>query len=278
MLVWWKGWKSPRRRNNQVYSQPQLNRSLTMSLVEFSQSNNEGESPFNAIRHFNEHGNEFWEARELQKVMGYKSWRRFETPINTAMENLELVGDVVSDHFDGKDKRTKGRKGNDYKLTRYACYMIALACDGRKPEVAMAKKYFAIKTRQAELKEAPKPKTAIEMAKETLRLAQQNVELLEEIERQQLMIEDLEDQNLYLSEMADELFNYSSILRVAKFNNVSEKEFSWHRLKATSKQLDVEIKQAPCPRYGYKNIYSHTVWRKAYPNVRLPEDRALIVA
>jgi hypothetical protein len=112
---------------------------------------NSNESPFDSIRRYDEHGQEHWLARELMTLMGYQSWRRFETPIAQAMDNIELSGDVLSEHFDGKDKKSKGRPGNDYRMTRYACYMTALACDGRKPEVALAKKYFAVKTREAEV-------------------------------------------------------------------------------------------------------------------------------
>ena len=248
-----------------------------MSIVQFSQNNNEGESPFDSIRHFDAQGNEFWYARELQDFMGYKQWRSFKLAIDVALENIELVGDSIDGHIADVTKKTQGRDAENFKLSRYGSYMTALACDRNKTEVAMAKKYFATKTRQAEVQEAPKPKTAIEMAKETIRLAQQNLELLEEIERQQFEIGDLKDQNMYLSELNDELFNYSSIIRIAKFNNVSEKEFSWHRLKATSKQLDVEVKRVPCARYEYKNLYHHSAWKVAYPNVRLPEENSLRV-
>lgn len=87
----------------------------------------------------------------------------------------------------------------------------------------------------------------------------------------------LEKTNLALAETVDELFDYSSILRVSKFNGVSEKVFSWHRLKAVSEQLGAEIKRVPSPRFEYQNLYSHDAWRVAYPNVRLPETTTLVV-
>jgi hypothetical protein len=123
------------------------------------------DSPFDSIRRFDQDGNEFWIARELMGVMGYVKWERFENPISQAIENLELNQDKVSDHFFPLEGSYKGQIKRDFKLTRYASYMTALCCDGRKPEVAAAKKYFALKTRQAETV-IPK----LESDNETLRL------------------------------------------------------------------------------------------------------------
>jgi len=119
-----------------------------MNIVASNPSNSD--SPFDSIRRYDEHGNEYWIARELMGLMGYVKWERFENPISQAIENLELNQDKVSDHFFPLEGSYKGQVKRDFKLTRYASYMTALCCDGRKPEVAAAKKYFAIKTRQAE--------------------------------------------------------------------------------------------------------------------------------
>ena len=87
----------------------------------------------------------------------------------------------------------------------------------------------------------------------------------------------LETQNHELSEVVDELFDYSSIIRVAKFNGVSETLFKWQRLKAVSLQMGIKIKKAPDPRFGTKNLYSHDVWRIAYPDYKLPETTTLVI-
>lgn len=73
-------------------------------------------------------------------------------------------------------------------------------------------------------------------------------------------------------EVIDELFDYSSIVRVAKYNNCSEARFSWHKLKAASISLNLEVKRVPCPRFGSKNLYSHLAWRNAYPQTKLPDN------
>lgn len=102
---------------------------------------------------------------------------------------------------------------------------------------------------------------ASEKAKELLRI--ENEQLIEEVEE--------------LSETVDELFNYSSIIRIAKFNDICEKSFNWRKLKAASIALKVEVKKVPCPRYGTKNLYSHDAWRLCYPGTMLPETTSLTI-
>lgn len=88
----------------------------------------------------------------------------------------------------------------------------------------------------------------------------------------------LEEENKQLSEAVDELFEYSSIMRVAKYNQCSEKAFSWRKLKAASIVLDLEIKKVPCPRFEVKNLYHHNAWRYVYPQYQLPETTTLRIS
>lgn len=104
--------------------------------------------------------------------------------------------------------------------------------------------------------------------------------LIAEIESRELLEAEkaiLESENRQLSEALDELFDYSSIIRIAKYNLVSESNFSWHRLKVVSIQMNLEIKKVPCQRFVTKNLYSHDVWRVAYPTMRLPETTTLVI-
>ena len=117
-----------------------------------------GESIFESIKHVDEYGNEYWYARELMKILEYNKWQNFEKVINKAMESCEnsristfdCFTDVSKSIITGKGKETIIK---DYKLTRYACYLIAQNGDPRKEEIALAQTYFAVQTRKQELSE-----------------------------------------------------------------------------------------------------------------------------
>ena len=112
---------------------------------------------FEDIKHVDEFGNEYWYARELQVVLDYTEWRKFENVINKAIESCKNVGISEADHFVGADKIVKAgattKNIKDIKLTRYACYLIAQNGDSRKKVIALAQTYFAIQTRKQELTE-----------------------------------------------------------------------------------------------------------------------------
>ena len=116
------------------------------------------ETIFESIKHVGDDGNEYWYARELQKVLEYTEWRKFVGVIKKAINSCKASNYVASDHFVGADKMInlgKGgqRKVSDYKLSRYACYLIAQNGDSRKKVIALAQTYFAIQTRKQELLE-----------------------------------------------------------------------------------------------------------------------------
>lgn len=115
------------------------------------------------------------------------------------------------------------------------------------------------------------PKTYAEALLEAGRLALE----VEKLEAEKAL---LNAENHQLSEALDELFDYSSIVRIAKFNKISEKNFDWRSLKALSIKMGKEIKKVPCPRFETKSLYAHDVWRVAYPDVRLPETTTLVIS
>ncbi|MEW2566090.1 phage antirepressor KilAC domain-containing protein [Streptomyces sp. NPDC047070] len=119
-----------------------------------------GGSLFDRLMLLDHHGQECWSARDLHSPMGYDKWERFEVAINRAIVAAEGSGLNPLDHFRGASKAiTGGRWGrqtvSDYRLTRYACYLIAMNGDPRKPEIAAAQTYFAVRTREAEARQQP---------------------------------------------------------------------------------------------------------------------------
>ncbi|MEA5636324.1 MAG: BRO family protein [Cutibacterium granulosum] len=115
----------------------------TMQLLDDPQS------PFDRIRRVDPDGSEWWSARDLMPLMGYTKWQAFEVPLNRAMKSAEAQGVNVEDVFTGSRKNPEGGKTPggrplvDYRLTRFACYLVAMNGDPNKPEVAAAQAYFA---------------------------------------------------------------------------------------------------------------------------------------
>ncbi len=100
-----------------------------------------------------ENGEEFWYARDLQILLGYANWKSFELTIKKAKLACEASNNYPEDHF-VEIKRVislSNRKVADYKLSRYACYLIAQNGDPKKDGIAFAQTYFAMQARNMEL-------------------------------------------------------------------------------------------------------------------------------
>ena len=116
------------------------------------------EKSFEDIKHIDENDNEYWLARELQKVLEYKDWWNFNKVIdkaiisaNNSYPNQNLWGVEITTPINSGKGKTEMVK--DYRLTRYACYLIAQNGDPRKEVIALAQTYFVIQTRKQELSE-----------------------------------------------------------------------------------------------------------------------------
>lgn len=142
---------------------------------------------FDDIKKYDEENNEYWTARELQEVLEYKEWRNFNKVIETAKIACTISQQEISYHFVEVNKPIIGGKGaiqnvKDYKLTRYACYLIVMNGDPRKEVIAKGQTYFAVKTRQQELNEL--------------------YDKLTENERRLFLRSDIKQKNMLLSEAA----------------------------------------------------------------------------
>lgn len=139
-------------------------------------------TPFDVYRQEREDGSEFWSARDLAQLMGYRKWQSFENPLNRAIKAAENQKMDVSCAFTRSSKRVTAGDGYtekaDYELTRFAAYLVAMNGDPNKPEVASAQAYFATRTRQAETQQ-PAQLTDEELLSRALMVANSKMERLE---------------------------------------------------------------------------------------------------
>lgn len=118
-------------------------------MVEYS------EQTFESIKHYTEDGQEFWYARDLQRVLEYTEWRNFTGVIEKAKIACQNSGIDPDDDFVDVNKIVEAgathKDIGDIMLSRYACYLIVQNGDPRKEIIALGQTYFAVKTRQQEL-------------------------------------------------------------------------------------------------------------------------------
>ena len=118
-------------------------------MVEYS------EQTFESIKHYTEDGQEFWYARDLQRVLEYTEWRNFTAVIEKAKTACQNSGIDPDDDFVDVNKIVEAgathKDIGDIMLSRYACYLIVQNGDPRKEIIALGQTYFAVKTRQQEL-------------------------------------------------------------------------------------------------------------------------------
>jgi hypothetical protein len=116
-------------------------------------SSSTSESPFDGIRKVRPDGTEFWSARDLYPLLGYTKWQQFAESVLTratqAMNNMNPA--LVATAFVQVTQLTAaGNLGTvereDWELSRYAAYLVAMNGDPRKAEVAAAQSYFAQST------------------------------------------------------------------------------------------------------------------------------------
>lgn len=164
------------------------------------------EKTFEDIKHIDEFGNEYWEARELMLALEYSKWGNFKKVIDKAMVACKISNNRVKDHFAGVGKMVPMPSGakpkmiEDFKLSRYACYLIVQNSDPRKKAIALGQTYFAVQTRKMELSE-----------KEYVQLSEDEKRLYTRIT--------VRNKNKYLFETAKK----SGVINYGKFNDYGYK-------------------------------------------------------
>ena len=131
-----------------------INKEVVMKKIVDRYTNN----IFENIKHMDEYGNEYWYARELSKVLEYKDWRNFLKVLNKAKDACKNSGFNIDEQLvevNRLSKRNNNAIANiqDYKLSRYICYLIVQNADPSKEVVALGQTYFAVQTRKQEITE-----------------------------------------------------------------------------------------------------------------------------
>ncbi len=111
---------------------------------------------FEALKHLNAKGEEFWYARALAKVLDYSDYRNFVAVIEKAKKACEVSHQNVADHLVEVTEMVSigsgaQREMDSYALSRHACYLIVQNADPSKPVIANGQVYFAIQARRQEL-------------------------------------------------------------------------------------------------------------------------------
>lgn len=113
---------------------------------------------FEQIKETDENGNEYWTARKMSEILDYSDFRNFIAVIGKAKEACANSGQDIENHFvDFTEMVLIGsgakREIENFKLSRYACYLIVQNADPSKEVVALGQTYFAIQTRLQEIQQ-----------------------------------------------------------------------------------------------------------------------------
>lgn len=193
-------------------------------------------SPFDAIRTATPEGREYWSARDLMPLLGYEKWERFADAIDRAKVAAYNSRYDVAQNFPaaGKVSGSRGPAQADYHLSRYACYLVAMSGDPRKPEVAAALTYFAIRTREAE---ARAELTDAEIVHRALTITTRQVEALK-----------IENRTLAAAIERDAPLVAKAEAHTGSDGDVHRQEFA-RDVQAWGIKQGIEVKQAEVMRY-----------------------------
>lgn len=177
-------------------------------------------SPFDRIKHKDTDG-EYWLAKELQGLLGYQGWDKFKNVIEKGKQTCNNIGEDANYHIRHLAHMSivgngAKREVQDYRLTRYACYIIAMNGDSSKPEIAAAQTYFAVKTRQAELQQfVQRPTTTLEKFAMVLEIEQEHDRRISALEScTQQLSQDMEDRVSQLQKIRNDINELQNFNRI----------------------------------------------------------------
>lgn len=99
----------------------------------------------------NENGITYWWASDLMQMLGYPNMKSFQKVLDRATKAFVSLNIPHYDNIIATSRERENHQFQDFKLTRFACYLTVMNGDPKKIEVAEAQAYFAQQTRKFEL-------------------------------------------------------------------------------------------------------------------------------
>ena len=99
----------------------------------------------------NENGITYWWASDLMNMLGYKEMKSFQKVLDRATKAFVSLNIPHYENIMAFHREKDGQNVQDFKLSRFACYIVVMNGDPKKVEVAEAQVYFAQQTRKFEL-------------------------------------------------------------------------------------------------------------------------------
>lgn len=204
-------------------------------------NSNTGSSPFDQARQARADDSEYWSARDLMPLLGYEKWDRFADAVERAVVSMAAQGHDVNVEASRlrEPSGATNQMREDFHLSRFACYLVAMNGDPRKPEVAAAQAYFAIRTREAETRaaETVRELSDAEIVHRALTITTRQVEALT-----------AENKVLHAAIERDAPLVAKAEAHTGSDGDVHRQEFA-REVQAWGRKQNVEIKQAEVLRF-----------------------------
>ncbi|WP_334023929.1 BRO family protein [Nocardia terpenica] len=226
-------------------------------------------SVFDDIKQIRPDGSEYWSARDLMPLLGYDKWQNFEAAIDRTRAAIHNQNMPVTSHVTDAGKLVQRSQGGstakaDFELSRFACYLVAMNGDPRKPEVAAAQAYFAARTREAEVRAEMSPFDLMRAQIDRLEAAQRTADEAKAIAEK---AETAAEKSGARLDAIEGRHDWYAALGYARLHGLNTSAQALNRLgraaTAVAKDNGIEPVKVPHQLYGTVNSYPAWVWELA---------------